>query len=128
MQIDKIQLSPLNLSGLLSGWRGKENPNAATGKKRKRAHEVTYWACPVCGERFDEYEEKEAEACCQGQGNGLDDESPGCPVCEQRYTDHREAADCCLWKDIDAPTRYRMADAVAAGSSWADELGVQSNV
>ena len=121
-----VRVSPLNLSGLLADWHGNEKPNTKTDKKRKSAREVIHWACPVCGETFDEDEEKEAEACCQGKA--ADNEEAACPVCKQNYINHREAANCCLWKDIDAVTRYRMADAVECGSSWAAELGLQPNV
>ena len=62
-----VRVSPLNLSGLLADWHGNEKPNTKTDKKRKSAREVIHWACPVCGETFDEDEEKEAEACCQGK-------------------------------------------------------------
>jgi hypothetical protein len=120
-----LKLSPLNLSGLLADWRANEKPEHSTvAKPRRRAIEVIKWACPVCNEQYEEDEEKDAEACCQG--NGTDQENPCCPVCKRQYIDHREAADCCLWKDIDALTRYRIADAVEAGSSWAEELGLQT--
>lgn len=116
-----VRLSPLNLSGLLAEWRGNGKP-AVTGKKRESAREMINWACPICRERFDEDEEKAAEECCQGKAD--DDENAACPVCKQSYINHREAANCCLWKDLDADTRYRMADAVEASSSWAAELGL----
>lgn len=118
-----LQLSPLNLSGLLARARSEDwQATAAPGKKRLRAREIIRWECPVCGDTFNEDEEQDAENCCQGKA--ADAARAGCPVCGQAFIDHREAADCCLWKDIDAPTRYGIADAVEAGSSWVAELGV----
>ena len=119
-----IRLSPLNLSGLIDGARAGYSRSDKAAGKRKSAMEIVRWGCPECGDTFDEDEEQLAEDCCQGKS--ADDESSGCPVCEKSYVDHREAADCCLWKDIDAITRYRIADAVAAGSSWAAELGIDA--
>jgi hypothetical protein len=47
-------------------------------------------------------------------------------VCGTTAETHRLAADCCLWKDIGAAERWRIADAVEAGATWADQLGVKA--
>ena len=119
-----MNLSPLNLSGMLARDRGVSADSTAVKNERKSAREIVTWACPICRNAFDEDEEKKAEECCQGKA--CDEENNSCPVCDKSYINHREAADCCLWKDIDAPTRYKMADAVEAGSSWSQELGVRA--
>lgn len=77
------------------------------------------YQCPDCYELHDT--EEEAEDCCERQ---VTNSSSECPVCGERYNGHRDAADCCLWKDIDALTRWAIADAVEAGSDWSTELGI----
>jgi hypothetical protein len=97
--------------------RSTRNPH------RRSAIEVTYWQCPECFDRFDD--ELEAEECCQGEERGpvcADGAETACPVCLETTFDHRNAADCCLWKDFDAPTRWRIADAVETGSDWITEI------
>lgn len=85
-------------------------------KRRSRVEEVTRYLCTVC----DEVHEKrsEAEACCAPAVAGAN----SCPICNGNAVSPRHAADCCLWKDLDAPTRWAVADAVEAGSTWAEEL------
>ena len=87
---------------------------------RGRAIAITRYECPTCSEDYDD--EEDAEGCC-----GEDDVGDnGCPVCAEKCNDTRDASDCCLWKDIDAPTRWRMADAVDAGSTWAEQLAAHT--
>ena len=78
---------------------------------------VVMYRCPSCSELHEW--ETEAKLCCTG-----DHEREGiyCPVCGDGASTYRDAADCCLWHDIDAYTRWKMADAVEAGSDWATEL------
>lgn len=45
-----------------------------------------------------------------------------CPVCGEKSTSPHEAVECCLWKDLDAPTRWTVAAALEAGSTWTEEL------
>lgn len=110
-------LSPLNFVGLLSTiGMGIQAPDP---EDRPRAIEC--WRCPECHDVYDD--EFEAEECCQGEAD--DDDRPACPCCARTCADHREASDCCLWKDLDTITRWRMADAVQAGSTWAEQLGIE---
>lgn len=109
-----VQLSPLNFSGLLCNLREPEHDKLA-----RRYEAVTMYRCLTCDETHDWG--SDARLCCPP---GSDEEDPKCPVCAAEFTEHRDAADCCLWKDLDAPTRHRIADAVEAGSTWAAELKV----
>lgn len=45
-----------------------------------------------------------------------------CPVCEDECESTYDAADCCLWRDLDHTTRHQIAERVEKGSTWAKEL------
>lgn len=108
-------LSPLNLSGIFS--------RLLTPKPRGRVIEVTYYRCPDCAKEHDD--EDDAVKCCAIAPSADTD----CPVCDAAYGESnypfRDAADCYLWKDITAPERWRIANAVEAGSTWAAELKIK---
>lgn len=117
------KLSPLNFSSLVARANlptEEELPKTKRGGVRR----ITMYECPVC----EELHEREvwAEDCCD-----LDEPTPkipstsDCPVCGEHWEEHQDAADCCLWKDLDAPTRWRMAESVRNGSTWLDELGIK---
>lgn len=111
-----MQLSPLNLFGIKSqmAMAAMKEP-----KGSRRVEEVVMYRCPECSELHDW--EDDAEDCCV---ETHDADAPNCPVCGEKYDSHRSASDCCLWKDLDAPTRWKIADAVRAGATWADALGL----
>lgn len=113
------RLSPLNFAGLIASERSLQEAQQAGPR---RAIEVTYWACPDCSSQFEE--EDDALDCCDDSSHS--EELYRCPVCARHATDPYDAADCCLWRDFDAPTRWRMAAAVDAGSTWAEQLGQQA--
>lgn len=119
------KLSPLNADRfrtllLLAG--GSDAPDLV--KPRQRAERAWGWHCPICGDFHED--EDDAEDCCQGPEPETKSNVPldvACPVCGAMHPEHRVAVDCCLWKDLDAPTRWALADRVEAGiSTWADEL------
>lgn len=121
-----MRISPLNFRGLLHtlnvvgepvGDPAQNSPNAPL---RRRAIEC--WKCPECQEVYEW--EDEAEECCAEAVAQDAPFSPACPVCAQKYDAHRDAADCCLWKDLDAHTRWAVADAVQAGSTWVEALQI----
>jgi hypothetical protein len=120
-----MQLSPLNYFGIAARAQIGVVEDEPT-KARRQIEEVVMYRCPECHE-LHEYED-DAEDCCKDEeeaaarGAGTD-----CPVCGEKYATHRDASDCCLWKDIDALTRWAIADAVEAGSEWATELGLTPN-
>ena len=118
-----MQLSPFNLRGLINTM-GCVVPTETSAKSKLRAIEC--WRCPECWDVHDF--EDEAEECCAEAAAKAAPSAKACPVCAQKYDEHRAAADCCLWKDIDAHTRWRMADAVEAGSTWPAQLGLTPNV
>lgn len=121
-----MQLSPLNLSGLLTTLQAQAcGTTPAANPKERRNRALECWRCPECREVYDW--EDEAEECCAEPAPAVTSQ-PTCPVCAAEYTSHRDAADCCLWKDLDAPTRWRMADAVEAGSTWADQIAKHAQV
>lgn len=137
MTPNSFRLMPRTLDGImaraLADAQKKHSPEAIDAAKKAARKErlqsvvmVIRYVCPDCDE---EYECREAAADCCAK----DDVKPSppepeygfpCPVCGEKYDDPHAAADCCLWKDLDAPTRWRMADAVADGSTWAAELGI----
>lgn len=118
-----VRLSPLNLSGLVAQSTAIID-KAGPHEGRPLPERVVMWRCGTCDELHED--EDDADACCaKVSGDGLIDDDPAaCPVCSKGAYSLRDAADCCLWRDIDAPTRYRMADAVEAGSTWAEQLGI----
>lgn len=70
------------------------------------------WVHPKTGEEFESRAEL-AEAL-----QGHEDAPALCPVCGSDNDDIDEAANCCLWRDLDVATRYRIARAVEAGADW----------
>jgi hypothetical protein len=116
-----MKLSPLTLNGLNHYSDGAvQNPSKAPSRRTQEVEEVVVYRCPVCQEIHED--EDDAKSCCSDCD--VDGEIPlkNCPVCNQPWTAFRDAADCCLWKDLDAPTRWQIADAVEAGSTWIDQL------
>lgn len=121
-----MKLSPLNLHGIKHSFPfyGVPTPPAgAAPREKRRADEVVMWRCPDCHQLHDD--EDDAIDCCDVEPEAEALEGPKCPVCGERHIEHRDAADCCLWKDIPALERWRIADAVEAGSDWKTELGVK---
>lgn len=107
-------LSPATKANFLANKR-KFDPKPRT---------LSLWECAICGTCHNAIDA--ARNCCG------EEEDPGntrCPVCGTDCGDTREAADCCLWHDIDKPERNRMAEAIAAGTTtWARELGLEGVV
>lgn len=112
----QIQLSPLNLFGIKAQLAKLPEEDYEAGQVER----VTMYRCPECHDLHED--EDDAESCCATRATQKS--STTCPVCGQDYNAHRNTADCCLWKDIDALTRWQIADAVEAGSTWEIELGV----
>lgn len=111
-------LSPLNLLDISARCiAGKPVDN---GDPEPRVKEVTIFRCNVCLELHEE--KVDAEGCCAPvtplQQNRF------CPCCGVHHETYRNAADCCLWKSLDAITRWKIADAVEDGSDWISELGL----
>lgn len=79
-------------------------------------------------ERHDH--EDDAAECCAPAGDPWLHDQEGeilCPVCRQGGNrDYHAAASCCLWKDLDAPARWRIADAVEAGASWDEAIAKET--
>lgn len=121
------RLSPLNFKGLIDTHRAHlaATPNESRNRARNRVEQC--WRCTECSTVHDW--ESEAEDCCAGKTRGAPfSNERACPVC--RSTDvisFRDATDCCLWKDLDAPTRRALADRVEAGATWADALGMDTS-
>lgn len=113
------RIGPLNLSGLrLTVERECANPDDKS-KKRDRVEEVVYYVCTNCDEEHDE--RSDAEKCCESEESGSV-QKDHCPVCQREHLDAENAADCCLWKDLDAPSRWRIASLVEAGKSWTESI------
>ena len=137
-------LSPLTRAGLftslvlrIDGFGPITDPDSGScarpapgnGRRRNTAIEVTRFRCPVCEALHSD--EDDAETCCPFQGDestGLHDQDAfyRCPVCQDMSSSPREAVDCCLWRDVDAPTRWRIADAVEAGATWIEAIEVHT--
>ena len=115
-----MQLSPMNFRGLLHTMNIVGEPRAPEQPMRSRRHAIKCWRCAECYELHDW--ESEAEECCAAEDAKEAPSTPACPVCAQKYETHRDASDCCLWKDLSAQRRWQIADAVEAGGSWVDQL------
>lgn len=134
-----MSLSPLTRSRLLAhaavGFTSYEMADTEWARKYKR------YACSFCGGVY--HQERDAEYCCprtvdvvfvspsgeefnsaEELASSMEGEesAPACPVCSNPYTDAWQAVDCCLWKDIEAPTRWRIAASVEQGTSWLDAI------
>lgn len=114
----QITLSPLN-AHTIKARALSEGTDFRTAKGK--VEEVVMYRCPVCRELHDF--DFDAEECCREPEREAGSE-PNCPVCGATHHNHRDAADCCLWKDMDAIARWKIADAVENGSTWAEELGI----
>jgi len=133
------RLSPLTRSGLFANLPQLDpQPAAVLAARHER------WRCPDC-QRIC-ITENDAIECCppvptkvwvDEAGNVLDFEDEGalaaeeenertCPVCTSLLGDAFVAADCCLWKDIDAPARWRIATAVEGGATWREAVGAET--
>lgn len=113
-----VRLSPLNFSGLIA-----TNRKLVVGSEEGlRSEQVTMWRYTACLDLYDD--EEDVDSCCQpsvASGRAL-----VCPVCAaDGFNDHRDATDCCLWKDLPAPERWAIADAVEAGKTWLEACGLQ---
>jgi hypothetical protein len=108
-----MQVSPLNFSGLIQNINQAGNTTETT--TNGRVLEIVLYECCECYEQYED--EDDAADCCAKVSEKTD-----CPVCKCVCSDHRDATDCCLWKDFDAHTRWSMADKVEAGATWAEVL------
>lgn len=121
------QLSPQFTARLVDRWQELESqrfniPTTLSGALRlaaeqaeqieKQREQIAIAAPKVAF--VDEY----VDATCLDD----DDDAIHCPVCGDKAATHRDAADCCLWKDLDAQTRWDIADAVQAGGAWGAEI------
>jgi hypothetical protein len=93
---------------------------AANPKVKGTCTEITMYRCDTCDELHDD--EDEAQDCRAEEDESSDRESDDCPVCGAESYDYRAATDCCLWKDLDAPKRWAIADAVEAGATWQEAI------
>lgn len=122
-----IQLSPAARFGIFHNLIAQDTPESAEDKRQRdldRVREVVMYRCTECDELHDD--EDDAADCCAPDVDLHDEEAPSrCPVCAAKYSSPHEAVDCCLWKDVDAPTRWRMASQIDAGATWAEVLGVK---
>ena len=92
---------------------------AAKPKAKGTCTAITLYQCDACKEEYDS--RSEAEDCC-AEEEPDDQESTDCPVCGSESYDYRAATDCCLWKDLDAPKRWAIADAVEDGVTWQEAI------
>lgn len=113
-----MKLSPLNFRRLIERHEDAEaDPLFPVGKKaRGDVKAVSMYRCPACLELHDD--RSGAEECCPVDAGG----EVKCPVCGGGSPDEYEAADCCLWKDLPAPDRWRIARQVESGASWLEAV------
>ena len=119
-------LSPITHAGLRSnGMLARLLSDKPAKPEPPEIETVLAYRCPKCDELHED--RSDAVECCAIHVDGADsaDGDVACPVCATGHSDHREAADCCLWRDLDAPTRWRIADAVDAGATWEDAMAAQ---
>lgn len=119
-------IGPLNFARLIErseaiGRLATEVPASDDGEGR--IERVDGYRCTVCQEFYESHEKQDAIDCCAPGNSGV--ESIACPACGAEAKDYHLAASCCLWKDLDAPTRTRIADDMDANSdtkTWAEVL------
>jgi hypothetical protein len=122
MTLQADRLSPRTRRGLFHHLIAQDDQAAIDRRHKAEAPQVKQivrYGCPVCDDEHD-FEDDAAECCLKDQH--FEDGPQACPVCGQDHTSPREASDCCLWKDLDAATRWRLADRVEAGETWAEVL------
>lgn len=125
-------LSPLTESDMAAVRDGRIQPWIETGTGPAVD---TRYRCPECLKL--QLSRGQAETCCprdivevpvDAKGGPVVDAEPpdnfaaACPVCNCVKPDAYEAADCCLWRDLAMPKRFRVAQAVEAGAEWADAI------
>lgn len=110
-----IQLSPATKRGMFSTLL--EQKRAEEESKDPHIETVMRYVCPheLCGE-LHEYRDDAIECCAEEPGDIR------CPVCNVYCANEMIAADCCLWKDLDAPARWTIADKVNKGATWAEAI------
>lgn len=114
-----MNLSPFNQSGLMFRVLGPQNAQATAPKKRREPIEETVWRCPECKSTYED--EDEAAECCASTVATVS-EPNNCPVCSKKWSSPWDASNCCLWKDIDAITRWEVASKVDLGMDWAEAI------
>jgi len=125
------RLSPLTRAGLQFTAMVAAEAGRTVEKPHPRPVDVRAWECGECGS-LHRWEDDAFECCAPAGVRGLGDKTPNedailCPVCADPCCDHRDAADCCLWHDLDAPTRWRIADSVEAGdATWAEAISKET--
>ena len=102
------QLSPMLLSSMRERQR---NPST----KAEGGNYTVVYQCDRCLETHVDMDD--AIDCCKYEEDGT-----MCPACGTDYFDHRAAADCCMGIDLGAPVRWRIADAVKLGATWAEAI------
>lgn len=115
-----LKLSPLNLRGLLHTQHvvGEPVPDDKLGRLCPTM--VVMYRCSYCDELHDD--EDDAVDCC-AELDPRNADATTCPVCGHPAFDAADAVDCCLWKDIEAPTRRRIARAVDDdNATWIDAI------
>lgn len=118
-----MELSPLLQAALIERSRKDDAltgglPGVGAPLVHGGPEPVQAWQCGSCGELYISH--RDAEVCCRPINN---EEAPQvCPICGSEHKDAYGAADCCLWKSLDSPTRRRIAAQVDVGSTWADAI------
>lgn len=115
-----MNLSPLTLQNIRD--RTREMFDEPECFYDRRADE-DFYLCQTCDTEYSTA--AMASECCEVERMEakLDGGYPHeCPVCGEEHNSTLQAANCCLWKDLDSATRYRIARAVEAGSSWNEQL------
>lgn len=118
------QLSPLNFQRFVSTAQLGFTEHGEEKPEKREVESVLMYRCCECDELYECRDEAEGCDCIETKA-WPDPDNWACPICANDCASPRIAADCCLWKDFDAPARWRMADAVEAGRTWAEQLGVQ---
>lgn len=146
----KATLSPLTRARLEERklFPGEENGGRADTSKRGWDSPYLRYRCHACGSLSRS--EWDAERCCPPETekvwvhpttgeeftsrgeladamHGHQDAPALCPVCGDDNADIDEAANCCLWRDLDVTARYRIARLVEGGSDWASAIAAETD-
>lgn len=117
-------LSPLHFQRFVDLAHRGESVHPMAEPKKREAEYVSAYRCTECREIY-EYRD-EAEDCCPIDSTDPNLDKWSCPICGEECATAHIAADCCLWLDYCAQDRWRMANAVEAGSTWAEQLGIDT--
>lgn len=120
-----FQLSPQTVFGLKEHLHDAQLVTLPPDQDDTEPDSVIAYTCPECNHLY-KYRSDARDCCADERKTRLklkpERDVVPCPVCRTDCDDVFDAADCCLWKHLDQPTRRQIAEAVENGATWAEQL------